>query len=267
MLVSVILTNYNYSKFLSKCIDSVINQTYKNIEIIIIDDCSTDNSQNIILEYKEKHHNILTIFNSKNLGVINARNVGIDMSNGEYLCFLDADDYWDKNKINLQLNLTLQYDLSFCDMFIIDEFNNISSVKTHKNSFDIYNFKTLLKYNFIPHSSLMLKKSILSDIRYREIPKTRFSDKICNLFSVRRFIHEDYDFLLRLYKFNNPNTRYINKKLIFYRKHSNSFSTGLKKKIFSVLFIFNNSLNYNLLTSIYYTFRISFFSYIRKISN
>jgi hypothetical protein len=111
----------------------------------------------------------------------------------------------------------------------------------------------------------MIKKSMLSNIRYREIPKTIFTDLVSSLFSVKKLIHEDYDFLLRVFKFNTPSAIYINEHLINYRKHSNNFSSGLNKKFVSVLFIFNNSLQYNFFISLFFTIRLSYFTYLRKI--
>jgi glycosyltransferase involved in cell wall biosynthesis len=265
VLVSVVITNYNYSKYLKKCIDSVLNQTYNNIEIIIVDDSSTDDSRDIILKCQELHSNIVFFFNPTNQGVIFSRNKGIELSKGEYICFLDADDFWDFNKIERQLKATINNDFSFCDMYIIDEFNNILSEKIHKSKNNKYNYSLLLKYNFIAHSSLMVKRSILSNTRYREIPKSIFSDLVSSLFSVKKLIHEDYDFLLRVFKFNAPSAIYINENLIYYRKHSNNLSSGWNKKFVSVLFIFYNSLQYNFFISLFFTLRLSFFTYLRKI--
>ena len=133
MLVSVIITNYNYSNYLTSCIESVINQTYKNIEIIIIDDCSTDDSVKIISSFATKYNIIQTHYNLQNKGVIYSRNLGIEISNGDYICFLDADDYWDLTKIEKQVDVTKDNDISFCDLMIIDQFNKITGKKKHNN--------------------------------------------------------------------------------------------------------------------------------------
>ena len=93
--VSIIIPVYNVEYFLNKCLESVINQTYKNTEIIIVDDCSTDNSGKVCDEFKEKYKEILLIHNEKNKGVSYSRNKGIELSSGEYLLFVDGDDYID----------------------------------------------------------------------------------------------------------------------------------------------------------------------------
>ena len=91
--ISVIIPSYNHSKFLKKAVDSVLNQSYKNFELIILDDCSTDNSKKIINSYQDKR--IIKYFNEKNVGAVNALNQLISMATGEYIALLNSDDYWD----------------------------------------------------------------------------------------------------------------------------------------------------------------------------
>lgn len=92
--ISIIVPVYNVEKYLRQCIESILSQTYKNYEIVLIDDGSQDGSSVICDEYSMKFQNI-KVSHIKNSGLSNARNVGIDMSKGEYLMFLDSDDYWD----------------------------------------------------------------------------------------------------------------------------------------------------------------------------
>lgn len=93
--VSVIITNFNYGVYLEQAIDSALNQTYTNKEIIVVDDGSTDNSHEIIDNYKQR----IIIIKQENKGQAAAFNAGFNASKGEILCFLDADDHWDKNKL------------------------------------------------------------------------------------------------------------------------------------------------------------------------
>jgi len=93
--ISVILPVYNVEKYLRKCIDSILNQTHINYELIIIDDGSTNNSGNIYDEYKLKDNRIQVI-HQNNQGLSVARNVGIDLAKGKYITFIDSDDYIDK---------------------------------------------------------------------------------------------------------------------------------------------------------------------------
>ncbi|MEM5603786.1 glycosyltransferase family 2 protein [Bacillus cereus] len=90
--LSVVITNYNKEQYLAQCLQSVVEQTLKGIEIIVVDDGSTDNSMRVLRQY-EKQHNNLKVYRQQNSGVSAARNAGLQKANGEYVTFLDADDY------------------------------------------------------------------------------------------------------------------------------------------------------------------------------
>lgn len=109
--VSVIIPVYNSSKYLKECIDSVLNQTYKNLEVIIVDDKSTDNSIDIINSYKDKRMKLIRL--KKNSGVSICRNKGIESSCGDYISFIDSDDYWDLDKIKKQVKFIESNDYTF----------------------------------------------------------------------------------------------------------------------------------------------------------
>ena len=94
--ISVIIPVYNTEKYLRKCFDSVINQSYKNIEMVIINDGSKDNSEKIINEYKNKYPDIISYYSKGNTGVADTRNFGIEKAKGDYIMFLDSDDYIDE---------------------------------------------------------------------------------------------------------------------------------------------------------------------------
>lgn len=113
--VSIIVPVYNTEKYLVRCVESLINQTFNNIEIILINDGSTDKSLNIINEYKKKDRRIKLI-NNKNNGVSYSRNIGIKESKGSYIMFVDSDDWIDKNTIEDMYNLAEKnsYDLVMC---------------------------------------------------------------------------------------------------------------------------------------------------------
>ena len=102
-LVSIIMNCYNGEKFLHEALDSIINQTYKNWELIFWDNQSTDNSSFIVQSYKDQR--IKYFFSKKHTLLYEARNMAIEKSEGEYLAFLDVDDYWDSAKLEKQMNL------------------------------------------------------------------------------------------------------------------------------------------------------------------
>ncbi len=111
-LVSIIIPIYNKEKYLKRCLDSVINQTYHNYELILVDDVSTDKSNDICKEYL-KYDNVHLITNKKNMGVSYTRNVGLDNSKGNYLMFVDADDYMEPNMLQRLYDTIRQYDVDF----------------------------------------------------------------------------------------------------------------------------------------------------------
>ena len=99
MKISIIVTNYNYSKWLRRCIRSLLNQNFTEYEIIIVDDYSTDNSRNILLEYKD-HPQMKIIFNEYNMGVGASSTIGAKLALGKYMVRVDADDYVHKDFLN-----------------------------------------------------------------------------------------------------------------------------------------------------------------------
>ena len=112
-LVSIITPSYNSSKFIKDCVASVFSQTYKNWEMIIVDDCSKDNSKEIILELSAKDKRIKPIFLKKNVGAAEARNTAIRQSIGKYVAFLDSDDLWNPKKLEKQLSFMNENEITF----------------------------------------------------------------------------------------------------------------------------------------------------------
>lgn len=114
-LVTIIIPIYNTKKYLRQCLKSVVSQTYANIEIIIINDASTDNSLAIIKKYMKYYPNIILINNDKNIGVSASRNIGLNLSKGDYIYFLDSDDYIQKNAIEKMVTLARKYNCSLVE--------------------------------------------------------------------------------------------------------------------------------------------------------
>lgn len=104
-MVSIIVPIYNEEENLKRCIDSILNQTYKNIEVILINDGSTDNSKKIIDSYKDKR---IVAIHKKNTGIGDTRNIGIEKSTGDYIMFVDSDDYIELNCVEIMLNKLLE---------------------------------------------------------------------------------------------------------------------------------------------------------------
>jgi len=165
-LISIIVPVYNAEKFIKETIETVLNQTIKNFELILVDDISTDNSYKIIHEYEKKDKRIKYIKLEKKGLAAGARNRGIKEAQGEYICFLDADDLWNKEKLKKQISFMKENRCAFS--FIGYEFANeegIPSGKKVKVPFNI-NYRQALKNTTIFTSTVMfdMKKISKEDI-------------------------------------------------------------------------------------------------------
>ena len=122
-LVSIITPSYNSEMFIKECIESVISQTYKEWELIIVDDCSSDATRQIIQQFSLSDKRIKTVFLEENLGPAKARNIAIDQAKGRYIAFLDSDDLWVSSKLEKQLDFmkTNNIAFSFSEYEVISE--------------------------------------------------------------------------------------------------------------------------------------------------
>lgn len=154
-LVSIIIPNYNRAHLLKDVINSVVKQTYKNIEIIVVDDASTDNSINILKEIQKNNKKLTIKRLEKNSGANICRNKGVELSNGEYISFLDSDDYFKKDKIEKQISVfTEKEDVGF----VVTGFGEKNFKKVSEGYIDIK--ETLFQNNLGGFSTLMVRKDI-----------------------------------------------------------------------------------------------------------
>lgn len=164
-LVSIIIPLYNSEEYISECLFSCMRQTYCNIEIIIVDDGSTDNGYQIVKELS-KNDKRIKVYHTKNNGVSSARNLGIEKSSGEYICFIDADDCIDKIFVKTMVNYMKENDSDFC--FSKNTFgnNNATGSKTISSS----EAETMLLSQRVAVGcwNKMYRREILKDIRFRK---------------------------------------------------------------------------------------------------
>lgn len=138
--ISVIVAVYNTEKYLDRCIESLLNQTYKNIELVIVEDCSTDSSRKLLKKYKE-NKNIKVFYNRENRGLSYSRNYGLKKSTGDFIGYIDSDDYvepdyYEKLMSSIKDNKS---DIAICDIKLVDEqTNKIQRCKCYANDFDVY---------------------------------------------------------------------------------------------------------------------------------
>lgn len=210
--VSIIVPIYNVEKFLPKCIESIINQEYKNIEIILVDDGSPDNS-GVICEHYKKTDNRIVVIHKENAGVSEARNTGIDHAIGDYICFIDGDDFVMPNYVSYMLELALRYN---ADISLTTEmFGNFDEKQTKKDVIDIWNnedaVEAILCYRVpIGCYCKLFKKDTLKQVRF--LPDV--------------FIGEGFNF--NVDAFQHANKIVAGKKKIYFYRRDNPTSAMTK---------------------------------------
>ena len=207
-LVSIIVNCHNGEKFLQSCVNSIINQKYKNWELIFWDNCSSDKSNQIIKSYKNKKIKIYKnkIFTS----LYKARNLAIKKSSGKYICFLDTDDEMCREKIFKQVKFLEQnknYKIVYSNFFIKKQ-NKKNLIKAYRKSFKSGRItKELINDYSIGILTTMLNRSVFKFLKFNN----RFN------------IIGDFDFFIK--SSLKYNIAYINEPLAIYRIHNSNFST------------------------------------------
>lgn len=213
---------YNGERYLKESIDSVLNQTYQNLELVAIDDGSTDNSNKILASYAEKEKRVRRL-SQRNAGQAKARNTGIQASQGEYIAFLDQDDLWVRDKLALQVKAISEnkVDVVYSSGFVFDEDN----VEDETRAFAVLlgrheaaeMLRQLFALNRIPVLSVLLKKNVMTNVGLIDE-----SQEIANC--------DDYDLWLRLAE-AGASFLGMPDKLVRYRRHSNQASKDKIKSL------------------------------------
>ena len=223
-MISVIVPFYNEEKYLNRCLDSIINQTYNDLEILLIDDGSNDNSFNIAKEYESKDSRI-KLYKQNNEGLSSARNKGLDNAQGEYILFVDGNDEIVNTMIydlyNLLINTSC--DIAICsikeindDNYLIDNKEEIINIIDNDDKYDMIQkdpIRSVVQWN------KLFKKYIFDDIR----------------FPVGKYHEDEYVIHKELFKANK--IAYTNKQLYLYYRNPNSISLNpdMKKRYDIVL--------------------------------
>lgn len=166
--ISIVMPVFNSESFLYKSIYSVINQSFKEWELIIVDDGSTDNSLNIAQSLSSIDSRLKIIKNSSNRGVVFSRNVALDACTSDFIAFLDSDDLWhvDKLKIQYEYMLTNKLDISYCSYFRFDQFGNVLGVVHPPKQIS---YRDMLFVNHIPMLTGMFKKSSFEEVKFLDV--------------------------------------------------------------------------------------------------
>lgn len=225
-LVSIVVPIYKVEDYLNKSIDSIINQSYKNLEIILVDDGSPDNCGRICDEYAKKNNKIKVI-HKENGGLSDARNYGLKAATGDYICFIDSDDYIDKYYIEKLLHSIIETDsdISVCDFWYIDENEKKWSRKEKENR--VYTSSEAIKDIFT------LEQNTEVMVWNKLYKRSLFVDNDI-IFPVGK-IHEDNFITYKLYDKANK-ISLINDRLYYYlQRNSSIMGTTFNKKRFDIL--------------------------------
>ena len=211
--VSVIIPIYNAERYLKKTLDSVLAQTYENIEIVLVDDYSSDNSAKIIAKYQETDSKIIYFRQPQNMGAGVARNKCLELATGQYVAFLDSDDLWKPEKTRQQLSFMkkTKSPFSYTAIEMINENGKI--VKDKRNLTTRCDYNYLLHNTIIATSSVIVDRTVLGDFRM----------------SLRRG-GQDYATWLMLLR-DGVVACGINEALVKYRISGNSLSSNKFKSI------------------------------------
>jgi len=215
-LVSVIIPNYNYAEYLRESIDSALNQDYRPIEIIVVDDGSTDESREILRSYGTQ----IRVMEIENSGAPTARNFGLMNAHGYYIAYLDADDFWVRTKISTQIKRLrdTNTDMVYCKMTILDVEANSTTVSSE-------NREGNFKYEFLLHptrtpfppSTMLMTRDLVARVG---IWDPAFKSPA-----------EDFDYLRRCAKYTD--FAIVDEALVVHRNHSKSLTSGSLSRYYS----------------------------------
>lgn len=227
-LISVIVPVYNVEKYLNRCIDSILNQTFKQIEIILVNDGSTDNSGDICDEYAKLDNRIIVI-HKKNNGVSSARNRGIDVATGNWITFLDSDDYIEKEMYETLYKTAIKEEVDVCACFFkYLTLDNRMLFKPTQEQLDVEG-----KYKSVEFFNLIYKDSYLNGICVSPGNKI-YKKKLFNNLKFKTDIYEDDELFNRMY-LQNINVFVLNKAFYVYVQNPNSLTNknfGEKNLVF-----------------------------------
>ena len=247
-LVSIIMPYYKKKKYIKLAINSVIQQTYKNFELIIVYDDENKEDLNFLKKIIKKNNRIKLFINKKNLGAGRSRNKGIKLSKGILIAFLDSDDVWKKNKLKKQIFFMKRngIDASHTSYYIINSHDKIIGSRKAKDM----SHELLLNSCDIGLSTVILKKKIITNkIKFANI-KTK----------------EDYVLWLKI-TLNNNKIFSLKNNLTKWRKLDDSLSSLKLQKLYDGYLVYRKYMNFNLLKSLIYLVVLSFNYFLKDIKH
>ncbi|MFD2287882.1 glycosyltransferase family 2 protein [Pedobacter petrophilus] len=245
-LVSIIVPCHNSAKFITATLNSIVAQDYPSWELIIIDDQSTDDTSTIVEKFARKYSNVQFIPLQKNMGVSNARNLGMTKASGKYIAFLDSDDIWLENKLSRQVAYMEDKKLAmtFCAYNRINE-DGVTISGVTPAPFSV-GYEQLLSHNMIIFSTSMVLKSVIGNLEFSPAG------------------HEDWIFFLQLFK--KCKLGYgINEPLALYRIRKDSLSSNKLKAVVKTWKILRESEKLGLVKSLYHFSKYAVLTILKRL--
>ena len=203
-LISIIVPVYNVENYLAKCLDSLVNQTYQHIEILVVNDGSTDHSEKIIQDYALKFPDKIKAFTKENGGLSDARNFGIDRAAGDYIGFVDSDDYVTKTMFEEMLDLALKHqaEMVICNIQKVDEHGSVTQKLTQipnmpekidlETHFSVFSDLSYFACNKLFKKELFKDKRFKRGVHYEDIQLVPQLLLECNTLAQTQNFHYQY---------------------------------------------------------------------------
>lgn len=234
--VSVIVPIYNVEKYLEKCINSLLSQTLEDIQIILVNDGSKDNSGNIAKEYEKNNKNRIIYVEKENGGLSDARNYGLKYATGDFIAFLDSDDYIEKNAYEEMYNKAIEENADYVECDFIWEFPNkirVDKQYPYKNKKEMLSFVRVVAWNKLIKRQLIIDNNL-------EFPK-----------GLR---YEDIEFTYKLIPFVNKFV-YVDKPFIHYVQREGSIANVQNERTAEIFTVLDNVIEFYKKNNIYEKYR------------
>ncbi len=239
--ISIIVPVYNVEKYLNKCLNSLVNQTIDNYEIIVINDGSPDNSQKIIDDYAQNYPNIIKAFTKVNGGLSSARNYGLEKAVGEYVAFVDSDDYVDHEMFEEMYDKAFleNFDVVACNMNYIYKTKEVVVTSSFKS--DLYNENDIRESLISIYPAIcnkIYKKILFDDIKFKE-----------------GIWYEDVELTYRLFS-KVKRLGVINKAYYQYLQRDNSITYTFNEKVFDYISNWESIIDYYKVNNLYDKYKL-----------
>lgn len=235
--VSVIVPVYNVEKYIEKCLESLVRQTLTDIEIIVVNDGSTDNSEGIIKKYIEKYNNKIKYYTKENGGLSDARNYGMQFATGEYIAFLDSDDYVDITLYEKMYNKAIEQDCDYVECDFIWKYDNKEKKDIgvrYKDKHEMFVSARVVAWN------KLIKKELIDKTKAQFPKGLRYED-----------VEFFYKILPYIQKFG-----FVEECLIYYVQRNNSIANTQNERTAEIITVLDNVIDYYKSARVYDEYKV-----------